>query len=207
MKKLTLSFMAIAFTAISCYAQFTAKDVFTKDEIVYCGLDFTKAKIIADDRIKAADVKTKWIPLWNNFIATKQNIFDWKKAMDKASIYYDPKAVDASNAAITTEDMKSLNANVVKKEDAESLIASYKEGEKKEGIGMVLVVESFDKPQNSGNFWMVFFDIKTKKVLFSEHCSGKAHGGGVRDYWTGSVKDLIKEMDRSLWSEWKKKYK
>jgi hypothetical protein len=202
MKKLFLICFSIL-TASASFAQLTPKDVFTKDEIVWYGLDFSKAKFLgafvqpgkAGDAT-GNDIKTKWIPQWNSFVVSEPQKFDFKKALDKGSIYNDLKPVEESNSKIVVDNMKSMNTYKLPKEEAEKVISTYSGGDKKEGIGMVFVVESFDKGYKLGTFWVVFFDIKTKKVLFSEHVEGTPNGGGLRNFWGGAVRSAIKQIDQ-----------
>ncbi|HEV7230419.1 MAG TPA: hypothetical protein VGO45_03760 [Bacteroidia bacterium] len=211
MKKITFIFCTLMLYVVSTYAQYTAKDVFTKDEIVWYGLDFSKAKFVGaldkNGKITGNEVKTKWMPAWNSLVVNEPQNFDFKKAMDKASVYYDMKPVEEVNSKIVTDNIMTLNAVKLSKEEAMKAIAAYGPGEKKEGIGLVFVVESFDKPADRGNFWVVFFDIQTKKVLFAEHAEGKGVGVGIRNFWGGSVKGAIKDIDRNLYGQWKTKYK
>ncbi len=215
MKKVILSFLTLVMTAAVSYAQFTSKDVFTKDEIIWYGLDFTKAKFIgAMDQGGGAspatggDIKNKYMPEWNMLVVNEPAHFDFKKAMDKASIYFDIKPVTDDNAKTDKDALMSMNANTLSKADAEAVVAGLGAGDKKEGIAMVWVVENFNKTEKAASFWVVFFDIKTKKILFSEHIQSKATQGiGLKNYWGSSVKSAIKEMDKSYWADWKSKYK
>jgi hypothetical protein len=216
MKKMILSVVTLALTTVTSYAQFTASDVFKKDEIVCYGIDFSKAKFIGQFDEGAgiggaqggSEMKSKWMPEWNMLMVNEQaKGFDFKKAMDKASIYYDMGPVKEDNANTDKDALMAMNAQKLSKEDAEKVVAGLGAGDKKEGIGMVWVVENFNKPEKAASYWIVFFDIKTKKVLFSEHVEGKCQGIGMRNFWGGSMKFIIKDIDKDGWASWKKKYK
>ena len=115
--------------------------------------------------------------------------------------------VKEDNTKMDKDELIAMNAQKLSKEDAEKVVAGLGTGDKKEGIGMVWVVENFNKPEKTGSYWIVFFDIKTKKVLFSEHAEGKCQGVGMRNFWGGSMKAVIKDIDKDGWASWKKKYK
>lgn len=60
-----------------------AKAVFSANEIVWYGLDFTKAKFVGGfDQVGGAgvatgsDMKSKWIPSWNALILNEQPKYD-----------------------------------------------------------------------------------------------------------------------------------
>ncbi len=215
MKKVILSFMTIALAAGSALAQFTTKDVFTKDEIVWYGIDFSKAKLIGQfaegmgigGEKKGNELKTKFIPAVNMAVVNSPKKYPLKEAMDKASVYFDIKAVEESNSKIDADGLQSMNPSKLAKEDAEKVVASYSVGDKKEGIAMVMVVENYDKTNKVGTYWVVFFDIKTKSILFSEHVEGKPGLGNLNEYWAGTAAHVIKDMQKETWSQWKRKYK
>jgi hypothetical protein len=85
MKKLVvLSVMLMS--AFTMKAQ-TAKDAINAKEIVFYGLDFTKAKFVGqfDQGMGAmpatgTDMKNKWIPQWNALIAKEPQNFKLKEA-------------------------------------------------------------------------------------------------------------------------------
>jgi len=52
---------------------------------------------------------------------------------------------------------------------------------------------------------VTFFDIASRKIYFTEKMSGKTSGAGMRNYWAGAIKSIIKSMD-SKYSDWSKRY-
>lgn len=211
MKKLVLAAL-ISFAAIHTNAQ-SAKDVFTAKEIVWYGLDFTKAKFVGqfDQGFGAMpatgyDIKNKWVGQWNALVAKEPQNFKLKEALGKESIYYDLAPVNEANTKMNAEKCMSVNAGKIDPGQISAMVKSYGTGDKKEGLGLVFIVENFDKGMETADVYVTFFDIATRKVLISEKMSGRPVGVGMRNYWAGAVKSIIKSISSGEYKNWKNKY-
>lgn len=214
MKKyiVSLAFLAAGLFAV---AQNTAKDIFTKDQIVWFGVDFSKAKMVGQfDQAggaapaTASDLKYKYVPGWNGVILNEPEKYNLKMTFRKTEVYKDLSVVEKSNAKIDPD--KFLTYNDYKFEIpnsvVEGIISSYGNGDKTEGIGVVFIVEYFSKPEQKASFYVTFFDIATKKVLIAEHMTGMAGGIGIRNYWARTFKELFEQIDAGAYRSWKNTY-
>jgi hypothetical protein len=195
------------------YAQLNTADIFTGTNLVWYGLDFSKAKFIGKFEqaknfrpVNSFDIVNKYIPSWNELVVMEPDNFDLKSTFRKKHVYYDLKPVAARNEKISTDDLITLNSNSISSDELQSIISSYTPGDKKEGIGLVLIVESFNKPFAMASAWVVFFDIKSKTVLLSDYCKGKPVGFGLRNYWAGSVKHMLAEIRFWKYDNWRRQY-
>jgi hypothetical protein len=189
------------------------KSVFTTKDIVWYGLDFTKAKFVGGfnqaggiGEASGEDMVKKWIPAWNNLIITEQTKYDLKKAFDKESVYYDIKKVNELNSKIDPADCITPNPGAIDPASIKSMVAKYS-GDKKEGLGLSFVIESFNKTDVTADVYVVFFDIATKKVLLSEKVLGKPAGIGMRNYWAGAIHDILKKVGSKEYKNWERKNK
>jgi hypothetical protein len=112
--------------------------------------------------------------------------------------------VEKNNKAISPDDVMTYNSHSISREEVSKIISKYDQGDKTEGLGLVFVVESFDKNIPYGAYWVTFFDIKTKKVLFTERCAGTPIGIGLRNYWAGSLKNVLTDIREQKFKMWKK---
>lgn len=210
MKKIILSLL-LASTSIG-FAQFTAKDVFTSKSIVWYGLNFTEAKMVGQfdqamgaGPASALDLKNKWMPNWNGLIQTEPKNFKIAEAFQKDEVFYDVTPTEKANYAINTDDLMSFNS--FKFTDAQKTVAKVisklGQGEKTEGIGVTFVVESFNKSTDEASIYVAVFDIKTKNVLILERIVGKPMGIGLRNFWAGAVKHVIKQITADYYSKWR----
>ena len=59
------------------------------------------------------------------------------------------------------------------------------------GMGLVMIMETLDKPGEQGTFEFVLFDIDTRNVISHWSLSGEPGGFGLRNYWGRSVYDAL----------------
>ena len=64
----------------------------------------------------------------------------------------------------------------------------------KEGLGLVFIMDRLVKAQQTACLYVVFFDIASRKIMYSERRCEKAGGGGFRNYWFGPIKHVVKEL-------------
>lgn len=75
--------------------------------------------------------------------------------------------------------------------DLARLIKSFNTGSDT-GYGVVYVAELLNKQDAVGNFIAVFFDVRTKKIIFADRVSGKSSGFGLKNYWGGPLEKIFK---------------
>ena len=208
--KLILS-IGIIISSIVGFAQLKTQDVFNKTELVWYGLDFSKSKFVGKfETIKGAkpinsyELINKYIPSWNEIIVNEPYNFDLENTFWEKNIYYDLSPVASVNSKIPTQDLITVNSNAIMSSDLTQMITNYKIGNKTNGLGLVFIVESFNKPKMLASVWVVFFDIETKKILLNKYCEGKPLGFGLRNYWAGSIKDILSHIRTRKFSQWSK---
>lgn len=214
MKKIILSLLMVS--TLSVFAQFTAKDVFSSKTIVWYGLNFSEAKMVGQfDQAMGAgpasgsDIKNKWIPQWNSLIMTEQKNFKIKEAFQKDEVFYDITPTEKQNQNINSDDLMSFNTYTFKdaQKTAKEIVSKLKGGEKTEGIGVTFIVESFNKSMDEAVVYVTVFDIKTKNILILERMVGKPMGIGLRNFWAGAMKHVIKQITTDYYNLWKSKAK
>lgn len=210
MKKIILSLLVIA-SGTFAKAQ-NAKSALSATEIVWFGLDFTKAKFVgAFDQAggvapaTGSDMKSKWIPGWNSLIAKEPQNFDFKKSFRKDNVIYDLKSVNELNGKIDVDACMVYNEGKIERTEIDGMVKKYTADIKKDGIGVSFIIENFNKGSQEATLFVTFFDIATKKVLVCEKMTGKAVGMGMRNYWAGAIKAILKQIDATEYKNWKSK--
>lgn len=212
MKKVILSLLILANSTI--FSQNSVKDIFTAKSIVWYGLNFSEAKMVGQfDQAMGAgmatpdELKTKWMSAWNGLVVSEPKNFKIKEAFHKDDVFFDIGPIEKQNQNINSNDLMSYNP--YRFSDAQktinSVVSKLTGGEKTEGIGVVFVVESFNKSIDEAAVYVVMFDIKTKSVLISEKIMGKPVGIGLRNFWAGAIKHIIKQIDADYYHKWKSK--
>ncbi len=215
MKKLCTFAFILMFVAINLYGQKTPQDVFKTDNIVWYGLDFSEARFIGQfDQAAgiapatANDMKYSYIPAWNALILSEPNRYDLRKTFRKVNVYNDLKDVEVSNRQINEDKLMSFNP--YRFEDAaevvSSIIGNYGDGERNEGVGLVFIVEYFNRIDQEAAVYVTFFDIATQEVLFKERMLGSPRGIGLRNYWAGAIRNILLDIERQTYRSWQNTY-
>ena len=196
MKK-TLLLLAAIVCAIASNAQDT-KLVFGSPTIAWFGLDFTKAKMVGftDSPHKIRD---EYFSAWNASVD-----MDLSKAFQKKAAYKDPNGINKANLARETETLVSTDDKEMSAENIAENVKQMPTGQKKEGLGVLFIVQSFNKVLDVATVHITFFDIATRKVLWTKKVTGKPSGGSPKSAWTGAIKNIIDKIEKKEFSAWKK---
>src|SRR5580698_1195570 len=87
----------------------TLKDVFSNSEtqVLYLGIDFTKAKLIDDATANVSDIRERQYAGINELVINEAKKYDLKGAFHKSSIDHDLGMVTKRNEKINTEEILS----------------------------------------------------------------------------------------------------
>ncbi len=206
MKKIVLVYTTIVFLAFGANAQYGISDLFNADEITFFGLDFSKVRLVGTDGFTdPQDIKKRLFDGWNNLFISEPDKYDLSNATGIKTVNISLEKANKRNQLPDAEILVTNNDYSFGLEVVEEVAASYMDKDFK-GIGLVFVIESFNKPQERGYMWVTFFDISSGKVLLAEKMSGKASGFGIRNYYAKTYYNVIKEIGKRTWKEWAKKY-
>ncbi len=184
-----------------------AKDVFNASTpITWLGLDFTGAKFIGDrERLGSEDDVRKLIASWNDLMISEPTKYDLSKALHRSAV---KQAIDIAlthnerlNLKGTLEESGTSHLN---KEDVYRIVSSYNFGEQS-SIGILFVVDSFNKLAAEGSVWVTFINMSTKEVLFTNRLVGKPAGFGVRNFWAAAIYNILKKVNAD-YDKWERNY-
>ena len=209
MLKKMLCLLLVAGSVNTTFAQ-KAKPVFAPETpIVYLGIDFTETRVVNDAAATSADIKARFFPAINQVVVNEAlKKYDWQKALDKSNLSNDLSLVNAMNEKIDESKIRSTNTadeKRLKEDDVKKVIAKY-DFKGKEGVGLMLVMESLSKTAEEGSMYVTFIDMPSGKVIMTERMTGKAMGWGFRNYYAYTVYKVIQEIKKNKISEWRTKY-
>jgi len=202
MKKLILFSILIG---SSIFAQ-TNKSAIFGDDLVWYGIDYSKAKFIED--CQPGQLKNIMFA-WNVLVVNEANKYDVAKSFRKKNVFNDLAPVMKHNKDIDETQMMSLNPYKFDNADetVASIISSYTGGEKTEGLGLVFIVESYNKPKTQAIYYLTFFDVKTKQIIYTEKFTeGPPSGFGLRNYWASTILKVMKDVEQYKYASWKFKF-
>jgi hypothetical protein len=197
--------------AVSRSVAQTLKDFFSSGEThsVFLGIDYTLAKVIDDNSATAPDIRDRYYPGINDLILNEPKKYDPKSAFHKTIMDNDLGLVMKMNEKINVDNIKSIASSDfhrLKSEDISSLVQQYDFAGKK-GIGILFVAEAMSKPDKGAAFWVTLIDMTTRKVLMTERLEGKTGMAfGFRNYWATPVHNVLEEIEKKKYNEWKGKY-
>lgn len=166
------------------------KRVLSSDNLTYYGMDFSLFKINNPRKVGEEDIIIEYIPDW---------IYEFEKEWVKSP--YDSKMqrlmkkkmsehkVEIQNSYTLLKDKEwvTFTSNVLKPETLESKIKSYNKHSDK-GIGFVIIIETFSKPNKRVIANYTFFDVSTSEILWSLKIFGLAGDSGMTMYWARGLK-------------------
>jgi len=146
------------------------------------GIDLSKVRLT--DMTKMLDsksIKEKYAPAWINAAHKEVKIKDIRKYHKKDEVTYRYGIIEKrytllSDDFVIAEDY-SFPIDTVK-----NMIKNYKLDEK-EGIGYVVIAENFNKPKERLYTHHMFFDIKSRELLWAVKVDGRPAGIAFSAYW------------------------
>jgi hypothetical protein len=211
MKKFFLFIFALL-SVVFTYAQ-SAQDLFSGNtQINWLGIDFSNVRLIGDfsqfsgaGEKNPSQIKRIYFPAWNKLILDEREKYDVAGMLRKDKVFYDIDMVMDLNSNASLDEMETYNAPVYAREDIEKFVTKYKTGGK-EGVGVVLIAESLNKAEKEAWFHFVAIDMGSKKILVHDRIRGEPSGIGLRNYWAGAIHDVIKDINKNRYRNWKSDY-
>lgn len=206
--KFFIAFWLLALTVCSLHAQ-TKSDVFKNEStITWLGIDFSKAKLIGDrDKYSTDDDIKRFMMSLNELMMNEYEKFNVTKALDRTSLEKAINITEDHNAKLDVTGMATLDEKpaTLTDKDVQQIISKYK-FESLKGIGLMINVETMSKLAVMGTYWVTFVNMDTKEVLFTEKMSAPPKGFGVRNYWAGSIYEVLNKIKKKEFAMWRKKY-
>jgi hypothetical protein len=208
-KKLIVTLL-IAVSGFGLKAQ-TVNDIFEPNTtITWLGLDMTGA-IFIGDREKwgsQSDIQNT-IKSWNELFYREKDKFNVTAMLKKKTpVVFKLEITQNHNAELDISNIlseKSADHIHLRKDGVEQIAAAYNY-EGLTGIGLMFNVESFNKTNNEGSLWVTFVNMATGEVLLTERMTAAPRGAGVRNYWAGAVFEIMEQVKKREFEQWRKKY-
>lgn len=187
---------------------------FEASEVYWYGLDFTKSKMVGsfsqvgDAGVKNGfDIRNIYFRSWNRTIVSESEKYTLDKFFNVSKVNYALSVTEAVNQDMDAAKLMLLDtySKELSADDLQNCVNQYKI-DQQSGIGIVFIIEKFDRYEEKGVMHIVYFDIATKKVLFMKRMSGEPKGIGLNNYWIRSVYNVMLQV-KDQQKEWKRNYK
>lgn len=210
MLKSKLVFFSVALLVSTVSFSQDVKDIFErKSKVTWLGIDLTGAKFIGDrQRYGSTSDVMHLMEQWNDLMVKERDKYNVKTAIQKDHIEEALDVAKDHNAGLDVSDKFSNDEKDhfhLYENDITSIIADY-DFKGNTGIGLIFIVESFNKLNDQALVWITFVNMDTKEVLFTERLTGQPGGSGLRNFWGNSMEDILIKIRRKEFENWKKKH-
>ena len=185
---ITILMLVIA-TGNTSFAQDKAK-VMSEKSITWFGVDFSIGKytLVTED---PAVIVNQYLKAINKLILMEPEKYNLKTLFNKSEVTNDLDQVTERNEKIDPTSLVIYEEHKITLDDVKAEIKKYNT-KGKSGMGLVFVAENLNKTTQMGSYYVCFFDIASKEIIDAQRMTGKAAGIGFRNYWTGSVYNIMK---------------
>lgn len=196
MKRLLI---ALCVLSLAGAARGRAEGAASPDSLVWCGLDYSKVKMIGTQDFREPEqIFPGMLTAWNGLFV-KEVLPQLEKAIP--SVTTDLQAVESNNQKASAKQIdhqdgsreEMVTPSHITPEEMAKMVRSY-DLKNSAGVGLVFIIDRLVKAQETGCLYVVFFDIASRKVLLSERRCEKAGGFGFRNFWFRPVKDAAKPV-------------
>lgn len=191
------------------FGQRTMNDFMEENcDVIWFGLDFTEARMIGSEGFNdPVAIKEDYFRKWNHVMISEGDKYEWGKALLVSDLKYDYGVVDVVNDNIKVKTLVINKSYSINEDNIKVAVSRYKIEEYQDGIGVVIVVESFDKIREEGFGYITFFDVATKQVIYNHKLVGEAGGFGFRNYWARAIYNWLKHTRGRVMKDIKKEFK
>lgn len=169
--------------------------------VVWVGVDYGLVHMVGTGDFREPDeIFPGYLDKWNGLVLSEQ-LDDLGKRL-KAEVVAEVSHLSELHAAadpgtqIVRNDLISVDQTWLARDIVEERVTTYELSAS--GTGLVFIADQLNKPMQQGCYYVTFFDIDTRDVLSSERRCGAAGGIGFRNYWFGTVKDVIAKLPRKV---------
>lgn len=208
---LTLVIMASSLFSLA-QKKYSAKDLFTSQEIVWYGIDYSKARFIGSfaqfkdaGEVDERTLVNSYFPGWNLVIIREPAKYNIARFFKKDFANNDLTAVTKINRETKPDGIMQENDYTLDATLLPAMIKKYSGGERKEGLGVVFIAEGYNHTRERGSYYVVVFDIASKQILISEKYAVEPGGFGVKSYWISTALKTLEAISRD-YDNWKRKY-
>ena len=165
------------------------------NDITWLGLDFSKA-VVVGETASANEFMERFIPGWNALVFSESKKYDIGKFYKKPNVHYSMDFINGLNAARDPSTIIRYESSSINEDELAKHISNY--NLQASGVGLVYVIESFNKLEEKGSMWVVFLDMETNQILLARRMEAKPMGFGVRNYWARTVYDVMQDSGKQL---------
>ncbi len=212
MKKLTFLLLFITGVVIA-QSDVNLQKVIDAPQLTWFGLDFTDVKLIEDSETPGFNdpekIRDYYFQEWNTIVYSEPEKYNFKNFLQKDSVVIGLDEINEWNKDVKIQSaiIRSYDNNpqpTRTEEELQTIVNKYSY-EGFDGIGTKFIVTEMNKRSAYATGYLVYFDISSKKILYSRKMAEKAGGFGFRNYWMGAFYRNYREISPNDWLREEKK--
>ena len=165
-------------------------------EVTFFGLDFGLARMIgAHGFNNPTAIRDRLFYAWNLILHKEKNKFDLQKAMQIRNYQTQFDWNANRNLNVPVDSLVVNHSYSLTENEVIQYIASYKDLTGN-GIGIMFIIESFNKLEEMAYIWVTIFEIESKRVISTSRRAGRPGGLGIKNYWANAIHKIIIGLDR-----------
>lgn len=184
----------------------TINDVYTTNKIYFYGYDYAHMKFVEDKRENDGGRIYRTITKWQNIVNEHHDQKFMQRTLKiDTVVMLTHYGFNASKLADSTKIM-SNKQEFLQKDSVQKWLKQYNFKEQ-DGIGYLIFVDCFYKPQKNSALTFVFFDIASKQILLYDKLDkDEADGYGLPHYWAQSVSVTVARFNGDKVKQPRKKF-
>ncbi len=166
-------------------------------KMTWFGLDFSESRMIGSEGFADPDdIVERFFNKWNKLLKNESEKYSFEKYFKKKEVIYDLTNAKTRNDLVNAETLVIDEEYILPRENIDAIVKTY--AGKTSGLGLLFVVEAFNKEINKGSFWVTFFDASSGEILKTKLMQGKSGGFGLRNYWASSILRVMKDAKKKF---------
>jgi len=164
------------------------------EPLFYYGVDFSHLRVSDGSKIlKSHEYRRHYPNEWLDFLEKETVRFNRVgRELRKESLYYKQNEILPVSRSMVN-DFIIAGSYSFPLDTVKNALKQYALTEK-DGLGLVLLPENFNKREEQARMWVVFFDIQSREVRWATEVYGKCGGAGYTAHWGSGIVDGFKNF-------------
>ncbi|MFB6258704.1 MAG: hypothetical protein ABEH38_08425 [Flavobacteriales bacterium] len=177
------------------FAQDKAELVDEQDtETQWLGLDFSHFKIKGED--VEPDKLREYMISWNTLVTDEEEKYDLERFFNKDEVEnnIDPALKRIEKLDPEKRISESISGEYeMEEKKVEQIAKAYKMEDPEDELGILFVMEEFNKVKEYGSMYICFIELSSGAILKKEHFKTNPGGIGFRNFWARTYFNAMKE--------------
>jgi hypothetical protein len=186
----------------------TKRDILNYEKITFLGIDLTETIFVGGyEEWKSEDELKRLNPQWNQLMASEADKYNLRRALRNNNIDYQVGICIDHNDNVNFKEKITFTDpdKPLTSEQIQNIVKSY-DFKDLTGLGMMFVIESFNKNKAEGTMILTFVNLNNKEIIYEERLSGPSAGFGLRNHWARTILEAIIQVDKKRYKAWEKTF-